>query len=113
MLPLDRIDDTRAGSSDTARDGLRKRPMLLPLELMDDTRAGSSGAGGLLRLDATLSSSASGAVEEGGSGLTSEAERAYWIGQQLIWNPPTVSSLLNDGWGSIVLVFFVEGSMCV
>ena len=65
----------------------------------------------LLRLDATrCSSSASGgAVEEveGGSGLTSEAERAYWIGQQLIWNPPTVSSLLNDGWGSIVLVFFV------
>ena len=26
-------------------------------------------------------------IEEGGSGLTSEAERAYWIGQQLIWNP--------------------------
>ena len=108
MLPLDRIDDTRAGSSDAApaRDGLRKRPMLLPLELMDDTRAGSSGAGGLLRLDATLSSSASGAVEEGGSGLTSETTRV--IGQQMIWNPPTVSSSLLDGWGSIVLVFLVD-----
>ena len=41
-----------------------------------------------LRFVATRSSSASGGeVEEGGSGLTSETERAYWIGQQLIWNP--------------------------
>ena len=47
-------------------------------------------------------------VEEGGSGLTLTSETTRVIGQQMIWNPPTVSSSLLDGWGSIVLVFLVD-----
>ena len=61
----------------------------------------------LLRLDATRSSSASGDVE-GGSGLTSEADRVYWIGQQLIWNPyPSGASWLGLGLFMMQWMFLV------